>query len=392
MGINKQNLVILIILAAGLAALPYLIKSRETGLAQAADDIRQNCRDNQSKEQCYAKAFTQLTKERDMDFAFATLTEVQKMDPAANGCHFIAHSITIAETEKNPDNWKAVMRRAPQNCSYGGAHGALEVHAASFPDGKLPRSEVMTVCDVPDTNNCTHILGHLILVMQNNDIPASTPLCKALPHDERGIFECLTGIFMERITAINLVEHGLADQSSLNWPERLPELKVLCLAQSGIDSVACWKEITHVALVAFSYDPQKMIDFCNLAPASLAREECADHAVGIMAGNKNFDLTRLGDTCAVKTPDGTFQDRCYAQLVSATLSTLPHASGQAVAFCYNLAERFFKECYTMIGNSLYRASSDAKNALQNACLAAPKDYQTLCRNGGPTAFRAGTLD
>src|SRR3989344_7566248 len=145
--------------------------------------IAEACQELQSREQCYAKAFENLTKETGRDHAFGVLRKLQKIDQQARGCHFIAHSISTAETRKDVSKWKELMNTAPRDCSYGAAHGALEVYASTFPDGKLPKEEIPDLCSNPDTNNCTHILGHLLLVLNENDIPESLKSCQSLPHN-----------------------------------------------------------------------------------------------------------------------------------------------------------------------------------------------------------------
>lgn len=341
--IKKSDLLIVIIIILGVLFIIFgKIPQSE------AQKMVQTCRGLENREMCYSKAFANFTKGNNMQEAFKLLYQVQEIDQDARGCHFIAHSISIAETEKDPSKWKEVMNNAPQNCSYGGAHGALEVHASTFPDGKLPKSEIPVVCNNPDTNNCTHILGHLLLVLNEDDIDASLDDCALLPHDVLGKFECLTGVFMERITAFNLVEHGLADENSLDWSARVPELETLCRKQSGANSVACWKEIVHAVLVKVRNDPQKLVDFCEMAPNEESTRECIDHALGIIAASYNFELARMKPICEVRVRAENFKNRCYAHLVSSTLSTVPQEKSSALKFCQYLEKEYQQSCLTMV--------------------------------------------
>ena len=344
--VEIKPLSILVVLASLLLFLPSKSNSEIV-------KIRKECQALQNKEQCYAKAFEKLTKETNWNHSFAVLRELQKIDPEARGCHFIAHSITIAETEKDPSRWREIMNSAPQDCSYGAAHGALEVYANTFPSGKLPKEEIPGICNNPDTSNCTHILGHLLLILNENDIPESLAGCRSLPHDEKGKFECLTGVFMERITAFNLKTHGLATKEALNWPARVPELEALCREQIGTNSVACWKEIVHAVLVKVRNDPQKLADFCQTAPGEKETRECIDHALGIMAAGYNFNLSRMKPICETEVEAPDFKDRCYAHLVGATLSTIPSEKPAAKKFCRSIDPQYQKSCLARIENSLY---------------------------------------
>lgn len=336
-----------VLILLGLAALLLFLPSKSNSEVLK---IKKECQALENREQCYAKAFANLTETADMGHAFAVLRELQEIEPQARGCHFIAHSISTAETQKDPSRWKELMNSAPQDCSYGGAHGALEVYASTFPDGKLPKTEIPSLCNNPDTNNCTHILGHLTLVETENDIEESTKICQSLPHNDFAKFECLTGVFMERITAFNLVDHGLATKEALNWPARVPELETLCREQSGVNSAACWKEIVHVVLVKVRNDPQKLVDFCETAPGEEETRECIDHALGIIAAGYNFDLGKMHPICETRVKAADFKDRCYAHLVSSTLSTIPAEVPEAKGFCASIDASYQKSCFNMLDN------------------------------------------
>lgn len=313
--------------------------------------IKKECQALANKETCYAKAFENLGKATDRDHAFEVLRTLQQTDPEARGCHFIAHAISTAETRKDISKWRELMNTAPPDCSYGAAHGALEVYASTFPDGKLPKSEIPNLCNNPDPNNCTHILGHLLLVMNENNIPESLKDCQSLPHDKLGKFECLTGVFMERITAFNLETHGLAGKEALNWPARVPELEKLCREQGGVYSVACWKEIVHAVLVKVRNNPQALVDFCETAPGKEETRECIDHALGIMAAGYNFQLDRMSPICDTAVKAADFKNRCYATLVSSTLSTIPTEIPAAKRFCGSIDESYQKSCFAAINNT-----------------------------------------
>ena len=349
--IEVQKILLTIIILASILTLGVSVKNKQTE-NNAVRDIAKACQKLPKREQCYAKAFANLTKATNRDYAFETLRELQKVDPQARGCHFIAHAISTAEAQKDISKWKELMNTAPTDCSYGAAHGALEAYVATFPDGKLPELEIPNICNNPDTNNCTHILGHLLLVLNDNDIPKSLKICQSLPHNNSSKFECLTGVFMERITALNLEVHGLATKEALNWAARIPELETLCRAQSGTASVACWKEIVHAALIKFNNDPQKIVDFCETAPGNEETRQCINHSLGIMAAGYHFQLNKMSGVCEARAKALDFKNRCYAHLVAATLSTIPQEKSSATKFCGTIDTQYQPSCFAMIDNSL----------------------------------------
>lgn len=329
-------------------AMFFWVGNMKDSFAKDIDEIKEACEELAYREQCYAKAFGNLTKKTDMVYAFEVLRGLQRMDPQANGCHFIAHSISIAETEKDPLHWREVVNAAPAECSYGAVHGPLEYYASTFPEGKIPKNEIGTLCNNPDTNNCSHGLGHLLLVVNENNIDESASDCEALPHNAYSKFECLTGVFMERSTATNLVIHGLAGEEAFRWIERLPELEKLCREQTGTRSVACWKEIAHVALVNLRHDPQKIVDFCQSSPGEKEARECIDHSIGIMAAGRNFSFSKMMPICEANALASDFKKRCYPILVGATLASLPSEIPAAKKFCSSLETIYHESCFKII--------------------------------------------
>jgi hypothetical protein len=345
---KKAGILILLLAIAGSSAL--LITRKVNAVERDAEKALESCEALAYREQCYAKAFGNLTKSTNLTHAFDVLRALQQVDSQARGCHFIAHSISIAETEKAPERWREVMNAAPQDCSYGAVHGPLEYYASTFPDGRIPKDQIGTLCNNPDTNNCSHGLGHILLVVNGNNIDESASDCEALPHSQSSRFECLTGVFMERITALNLELHGLAGKEALNWPARVPELEALCQAQTGTRSIACWREIVHAVLVKFGNDFQRTVDFCETAPGEEETRNCIDHALGINTGAYDFEIERMKTVCDVKVKAENFKSRCYPHLVSATLSTRPSEAADARRFCSELDLRYVHSCLTAIDN------------------------------------------
>ncbi len=331
------------ILLAFLAPVAFLYTTRHTPVRDA-EVIKHECASLSYREQCYAKAFGLLTTKINRDYAFSVLRTLQTHDNEARGCHFIAHSISTAEVAKDPSKWKEVMNTAPADCSYGAVHGALEYYANSFPDGKIPESEIPNLCNNPDTNNCSHGLGHLLLVINENNIPHSLTQCDTLPQGEGAKFECYTGVFMERITAINLDLHGLGTPGDNNWPARVPELEKLCRSFTSTSSVACWKEMAHVLAVKYNNNIQPVINFCQTAPTELATHWCIDHSFGIIAGSYNFDWNKMGTMCSATAKAPDFKERCYTNIINATLLTIREETPKAEAFCNTLEPRYQSLC------------------------------------------------
>jgi hypothetical protein len=144
----------------------------------------------------------------------------------------------------------------------------------------------------------------------------------------------------------------------------IPELEELCREQPAgtPSSIACWKEIAHAVLAKVRNNPQDIVDFCETAPGEEETQECIDHSLGIMAAGYNFDLERMHPICEAQVEAPDFKDRCYAHLVSSTLSTIPQEVPAARRFCSSIEKEYQQSCFGMIDNIVrYRDTIKAIN-------------------------------
>ena len=320
-----------------------------------AQELRSFCNDpdklskNQTKEQCYYQQFEKVAKKNGHEYAFETLGLLQKLDTDAQGCHLIAHGIGTGTYEHNSSDWQGLINNINSGCSYGAMHGILEKYIESLPDKKLTKEIMPNLCGPDPRADCNHIIGHLALVETKGDVEEALPLCNVFEDKKQKEF-CLTGVFMEYQTALNLIEHGYAPRLWLNWPARVPELEKMCRAQTGENAIACWKEIVHAALVKFHDDPKKIFDFCNSAQVAEGATECKYHAIGIMVVGKRFDFDNLKTMCSIPQKEANFKGECYVRLASSTLSTLPDEKDKVAAFCRGLDEKYQSGClYQVFG-------------------------------------------
>lgn len=351
MTISIKNLLIgLIIMVAGGAV--YLNMDGSDGDAlsesQVALTIFNNCKDSSKSggagtETCYYKEFMSLAEDKGPEFSFKILTALQQMDNSAIGCHLISHGIGTGSYRKTPGNWQELIRTINSTCSYGAPHGVIEEYLSASGQ-RMTKELIPQICGPQPRADCNHIVGHLVLVETEADVDKALELCEVFKDDRQNEF-CLTGVFMEYQTAINLIIHGFAPESWKNWPARVPELEKMCRSYDSKKAIACWKEIVHAALIKFKNDPGKIFGFCDLAPIADAAIECRRHSIGIMATAKKFDLGSMKPICKIKqsvNPD--FEADCYVQLVASAMSTLPDFGEQAYRFCNGLDDKFAGKC------------------------------------------------
>lgn len=332
------------------------------------------------REQCYNKAFEVYTRSHGPEAAFIALRELQRIDPSTVGCHFIAHGIGHGAYQRNPQQWQKDFRGISEECSYGAMHGVLELAIRDIPGG-LTQEFLPNICGKNPRADCNHIVGHLTLIETGADVPKALSYCRVLEEALQYEF-CSSGVFMEMETATNLITHGLADASWLDWAARRSTLEEMCRAQrDSTDATQCWKELAHVFVVSAETDAAQTFAYCTSGtPSEKATEECMTHAVGILIASSGFSDEALHATCAAFSSYGSFT-LCAVYAVSSLLSSLPYEAASAVQFCSNIPHNSQHDCFAEIGNMRAYNTNDT-DTYARACVQAPEPYRTECSNGG----------
>lgn len=316
----------------------------------SAERIYQACLSTGSNENCYTKQFSPLAEARGSGYAFETLFILQQKDSKAIGCHLIAHGIGLGAYQHNPANWQNEIRSINPACSYGAIHGILESYVATLPGGVLPKELVPDICGSNPRADCNHIIGHLILVQTEAKVDKALDICDVFKDEPVQLEHCYTGVFMEYQTALNLISHGLAPQSWLNWPARVPELEKMCRTYESDKAIACWKEIVHAIAVKYKNNATEVFAMCDSAPTDKAAYECKNHSVGIMAAAYDFDYSQTRAICEAKQKDPHFTGNCYFMLAASTLSTVntPRTRQETRQFCLSLQMQYQKACMAQL--------------------------------------------
>ncbi len=350
---------------------------------QEAQKIAASCENPNTMEGCYSEQFKKLTQKTNIKFARETLSVLQDIDPVhSRGCHLIAHYITITETKKDPSRWKELLKQVDSNsCTGGYVHGILEAHIGSNPDFKITASEVPKICSyLPDANaggdiNCSHNLGHILLAQENNDIRQGVDICSGV-EGERMRYECLSGVFMERMTRLNLEAHGIANRVPWNQ-KNTDEMEKICLEYTGQAAVTCWREIAHMFVTLNRNQPQKVFDYCNRAPEAEAAQDCYLHSSSIMVVSSNFDPKNLNKVCTVFTEEDPVFDMCMSHMIGGMIMSSEKFSDTVITLCNNSTETYMATCYKKLGRSLAGAVPSAP-ARAKICSKAHENYRNLC--------------
>ena len=352
--------------------------------AQAAEQIAVSCQTHLNQD-CLARQFSTITSQRRIDFAFAALAEIQKTDGPARDCHFIAHSIAAAEVKADPDNWQTVLNKlCPTSCSYGCSHGVLEEYAA-LQGRDLSDEDLLSACNEDSPPSCPHGIGHLLLVQTGNRIDESIAQCHKLKNRGETIFQCVSGVFMENSTPVNLIQHGLVAPPMPKSVSRIPELEETCRGYRGIDAVACWQELAPPVLQQGGFKPDT-IKYCDGLPDRYSTRVCQIRMVDTYAWNQNYNVLASAQVCTAQAGNG-FADLCSTMVAQSIMDNLPSAAPDLARYCLTLGLNQKSDCFKVIGNNFRNKPDLGQELWDSACSQVTEDLNKICRAGGDVSYR-----
>ncbi len=364
-------------LSQNISAKPVLSRLQE------AEKIDDKCKLSGDLDHCYGNAFSQIAKKKGSDHAIKVLSSLQQVNPQnASGCHFIAHKISQAEVEKNPDKWMEIIGRvSPSNCTGGYLHGVLEAHMATDPSLTINEEAFKTVCDeVYATHKtwfawrgCVHNMGHLMLVEQEGDIQTAVTSCNKISNEGMR-FECLSGAFMERVTGENLVAHGLLNRTP-SWDEPLAKsTEELCDKYSGMQARTCWKVISYVYFATSNHDPIGLHNKCQRAPTEQMQAECFIYGAGNMVVTTRFKPENLRTVCHQFPSGNQLFAPCMSQIIGSLLTSTTDNLDKTQELCSKTYESYRKSCFQKM-ISILAQNKVPINVIKNACSLVPNDMK-----------------
>lgn len=344
-----------------------------------ANSIFNACSNLLFREQCYADDFYNLTKKTDLEYAVSVLDSLQEIDPKnAIGCHFIAHRISVAEVEKNPDKWQDVFKRIKvASCTGGFVHGVIEGHYEKDPNFPVNSKTVDLICNkiLNDKSfgvtSCDHIMGHILMIENAGLVDRSVNECNKLGSDIA--YQCLSGVFMEEIIREGLVSHGLAEP--LAWtPENTLKIEDLCNQQTGLAQKACWQEISYMYAAIDSYVPKDMFNSCNRAPTEEASTACYIYGIGNAINFTGFEDKNLTSACSVYSPTDGRYILCTFQIMGSLIASSERNIGKMINMCQSIGDEFKPSCYTFLLDVL-KKDKVSNATLTKACSTTPLIYK-----------------
>ncbi|GJF31610.1 hypothetical protein KNE206_43100 [Kitasatospora sp. NE20-6] len=130
----------------------------------------------------------------DPGIALADLDRISKDKPyTVRFCHPIAHELGHAAVKRYHEDFQKVISFPHETCAAGYLHGAVEEMLAA---SKNPKEDILTLCAPANRGPCIHGVGHGIMFVTKQDIPAARDLCSKFPTTSRRI-TCSEGVFMQ---------------------------------------------------------------------------------------------------------------------------------------------------------------------------------------------------
>ena len=159
---------------------------------------------------------------------------------------------------------------------------------------------------------------------------------------------------MEVVTPLNLIAHGLKDESSLNRAMRLGELDKLCGQYDGDIYTACRTEIVRAAMEKFYNSPESVFGFCSKSKTAQSSNECKLNSVDIYNVASNFNLTLVKNICRGGFRENkSIEGKCYDLIATGYLNVLAEKkAGALVKFCSSLEDTFRISCFKTMKQKL----------------------------------------
>lgn len=252
-------------------------------------------------------------------------------------CHQIAHDLGRQAITVVGDVAKA-FEQGTAVCSSGYFHGVVESSLGELTDAQLPEAVSKQCAAVPTEGlrryNCTHGLGHGLMIRLNGNLFAALQLCdKVEPAGD--VPACGGGAFMQNIMdALAGSASAVYDRSNLQFP---------CDVVPDRHKTGCYQ----------------------MAPSMM-----------LFLTDRNFDDAFRGCDAA----NGPWQATCYQGMGREISSSTRRDPKTAL-------ERCSQGAVTGIGHCLYGAAADFVNELgtqeraEELCSIAPIDYEPQCRQG-----------
>lgn len=273
---------------------------------QTAQKFTQTCLKVFDFRQCYTKLFKNYAPQFDQEYLLTTLEEIQKIDPRANDCHYVAHEITYAAIKKDVNKWMDKLKKMDLYwCSTGFLHGTIVSLSIDKKTNFNQVDKLDEFCQEVIKNqldksfaeeSCYHSTGHVYIIESQGQIEPALKQCEIYDTENKR-FHCYAGVFMESVQRDALVDHGLANPNTWKWDE-VEKQEQICKSYKGLQGVACWMEMWPLYKANISHIKtnqsklEKYFSLCERSGSIEAEDWCYKYGVYVAVDNGLGFLTK----------------------------------------------------------------------------------------------------
>lgn len=352
--LNKQIVFCAAIILVSLLIFFASFRKPLEDLKKLAFEANVQCQSDNSG-RCFSNFFTSFAKDHLLKDSRVLLQELQKINPKLIYCHSIAHSVAIAEVEKNSQNWLEIFKQVPDSeCSYGYFHGVIEGKYRATPDFEVDSKFVNQVCLRMEREgakrSCAHAFGHVILVQEVGNMTNALLICNNLEIIIKS--SCFQGVFMENVQRDNLSFHKVINREL--WNEAyLAKEKASCDEYSGDKRVECWRSLAPVILSVSGKGINGAVSFCKGAPDYASRRSCNREVLGHNIVNElrngSQKVSSL-DICSLFSGQDKEYGDCVKDLVGYVLLTSKSYQSQMTELCGKARSSVKEKCLEVVKN------------------------------------------
>ncbi len=286
---------------------------------------------------CYRGKYRALIKKEGVGAAIADLKSRYGDPMVRSQCHQLAHVIGREAKYLYPAVAEA-FRHGDGFCWSGYYHGVMEAIVADAPPSELPRLLDSFCVEIPgkerfsfDYYNCVHGLGHGIMAIHQNELPASLAFCDNLSGGwERD--SCWSGAFMENIIADEVSHTAKYLSSDPHYP---------CNAVDARYRDTCYRMQTSRMLTIVGGDFQKVFGLCREVE-EVFRSTCYQSLGRDASGKQISDIAKTRAVCLLGQ-DEREKSNCIVGAVKDFISYY-HSNREARELCETLPAELQSIC------------------------------------------------
>ncbi len=296
-----------------------------------------------SLEDCYIAYYRDISDQRGTKFALEQLHDRQTTDSRLSAnCHQAIHSIGRAAFREYGSIAKAYAQ-ADYSCWGGYLHGVVEASMRGKVLSDIAGDTLRTMCDSVKEGgetsfahfSCIHGLGHALMYVGHNDLPAVLTHCDDLV-DVWEIRQCANGAFMENTLADSAHPSNFQPKDDAHFP---------CNIVREDERDVCYQVQSPFIMEQMKGDFTKAFAFCDELSVNAERTLCVQGLGAEVSTYMSHDPKKIAQLCAAVPPPSD-RDCFYGALTD--LEGVDGGPGLGRVVCQNLTGEAQVRCLQIL--------------------------------------------